>query len=99
MKVVVCTPNCKPVTCDIENELEAMQEIVGGYIEVVPLKNNYLIVCNEEGKLMGLEPNVRYYNEMIVGTFFVVTEDENDPSEFRGLTDEEADFWESVFSI
>lgn len=41
---------------DIDNTLEAMQEIVGGYIEVVPLSDRLLVVCNEEGKLMGLPP-------------------------------------------
>ena len=38
--------------------LEEMQKVVGGYIEMVTLKNKVLI-CNEEGKLMNLPLNER----------------------------------------
>lgn len=37
--------------------LEELQKIVGGYIEIVPLDNDQIIVLNEEGKLMGLKVN------------------------------------------
>lgn len=37
--------------------LEELQEIVGGYIEIVPFGMNLLVV-NEEGKLLGLPVNV-----------------------------------------
>lgn len=39
---------------NIENELPALQQWVGGYIEIVPLAAELAVVCNEEGKLRGL---------------------------------------------
>lgn len=44
--------------------------MVGGYIEVIPL-NDVCLVCNEDGKLMGLEGNRRLGNDIIAGTFFL----------------------------
>ncbi len=111
MKIVVVEPNKKAYTKEITGTLESMQEIVGGYIECVPFGtmrneiivggtvNNWVIVCNEEGKLKGLEPNFPYGNyDIICGTAFicgVVGED------FVGLTDNEAEdvmqMFESVY--
>ncbi len=41
---------------DVPNTLEALQQAVGGYIEVVPLNEQLCVICNEEGKLLGLPP-------------------------------------------
>lgn len=41
---------------DLPNTLEALQQAVGGYIEVVPLTEQLCVICNEEGKLLGLPP-------------------------------------------
>lgn len=38
-------------------KLEEMQAVVGGYIELVYLPNDELMVCNEEGWLIPLELN------------------------------------------
>lgn len=47
-------------------------------------------VCNEEGKLIGLEGNRRIYDgsSIIAGAFFVCGTTEDD---FRGLTEQEAE--------
>lgn len=37
--------------------LDEMKAIVGGYIEILPIGENLLMVCNEEGKLIGLPTN------------------------------------------
>lgn len=37
--------------------LEKLQEIVGGYIQVVDLENNKQMIVNEEGILLGLDIN------------------------------------------
>ena len=44
----------KPIT------LEKMQELVGGYIEQVELKNGHTLFVNEEGFLQGLKPNPHF---------------------------------------
>lgn len=61
----------------IDNTLEAFQELVGGYIETVPLEGipGALIVCNEEGKLLGMEPNFQNSGDTIAGPAAVVSTD------------------------
>jgi hypothetical protein len=38
--------------------IEEIQQIVGGYVEVVGLDNNTSLWVNEEGKCIGLHPNL-----------------------------------------
>lgn len=38
-------------------DLKLLQDAVGGYIEVVTLSNDWLMIVNEEGKLKGLPIN------------------------------------------
>ena len=57
IKVFVKLPGGVPVLQEIDNTLERLQEIVGGYIEAVTLAEDFVIVCHEEGRLRGLAPN------------------------------------------
>ena len=58
MKVIIVRPLEEPVAAEIEPGLKPMQEIVGGYIQAVyPFEEPVALICNEEGKLLGLEPN------------------------------------------
>lgn len=44
---------------EVDNTLEALQTIVGGNIETVPLvPDRAVMIVNEEGLLLGLEPNL-----------------------------------------
>ena len=86
LRAVYVEPNKPAYETEIENTLEAEQEAVGGYIEVLPLDNEKLLICNEEGKLNGMQGNRRIGNDVIAGPFFIVGEDGD---EFRSLTDEE----------
>lgn len=45
---------------------------VKGLIEIIPIADGAAILCNEEGKLLGLEGNRRLGNDILVGTFYVV---------------------------
>jgi hypothetical protein len=38
--------------------LEELQAFVGGYIQIIGVSNDRLCVMNEEGKLIGLPPNL-----------------------------------------
>lgn len=57
----------------VENTLEAMQKVVGGYIETVTFKNGLCIICDEEGRIKARPYNceiegVEFYGKiMIVG--------------------------------
>ena len=74
IEVLLKKPNRHPKKVTIENSLEAMQRLVGGNIEVVQLYDA-LLVCNEEGKLKGLEPNVVIGDDTICGSFFIAGDD------------------------
>lgn len=43
---------------EIPNTLQALQKVVGGYIEIAKVGDNLIAVCNEEGMLEGLPINM-----------------------------------------
>lgn len=101
MKALKIEPGKAPERVDIGNELEALQDAVGGYIQVLYPDPHRLVglVCNEEGKCMGLKPNRALYRDgkpydVIVGTFLVVGVDEED---FTDLREEDATYFEKLF--
>ena len=58
MTVLYVKPGEKPKRIEIENDLEALQRAVGGYIEAVyPYEDPVALIVNEEGKLNGLPLN------------------------------------------
>ncbi len=75
--VLLVQPNKYPKLIEIDNTLEAMQEKVGGYIEqLMPFEDDIAIICNEEGKLIGLPLNRAIYKhnkmiEIIAGDFLI----------------------------
>ena len=79
MKILIIEPQKQPYEKEIIGTLEEMQAIVGGYIQAVyPFDDPVALVCNDEGKLMGLPYNrvLRDSNgvpyDVICGTFFMV---------------------------
>ena len=72
MRVIYKAPGKAPEIIEIENTLEALQEKVGGYIEVVTMAKNARIICNEEGRLRGLPYNITFLGERFVGPVLVV---------------------------
>lgn len=68
--VLKVEPGKPPELVSMANTLQAMQEMVGGYIEIVPL-DNACLVCNDEGKLNGMEGNRRIGGDIIAGPFFI----------------------------
>ena len=70
IKVLKVKPHEHPEVYMLKNTLEAMQEAVGGYIDILGLDDNVCILLNDEGKLIGLEGNRRIGSDIIVGDFF-----------------------------
>ena len=74
--VLKVEPGKPPEVVSMANTLRAMQEMVGGYIEIVPL-DDACLVCNDEGKLLGLPFNRALRDErgatydVVAGTFFL----------------------------
>lgn len=58
MKVLAVEPGKVPYETEIEGGLESLQQAVGGSIEAVyPYEDPVAVICNEEGKLIGLPTN------------------------------------------
>ena len=72
MHVIYKAPECPPEPRDIPNTLEELQATVGGYIETVTLAADTAIICNEEGRLLGLPYNCRFLGVDFVGPILVV---------------------------
>ena len=77
----------EPQIMFIDNTLEVKQKLVGGLIEVVPYED-VLIICNEEGKLLNMPPNLVFEYDYIAGNCFVIGDDYKN-ADFKSLTDEE----------
>lgn len=97
IQVVVVEPQKKPYKMIIDNELEAFQKIVCGYIENVFIGETDKgarvgLVVNEEGKLQGLPLNRHLVGfDMLVGTFFITAY--NMQGDNISLSDKEADYY------
>ena len=88
MRVVYVEPGRPAYEAEIPHTLEAEQKAVDGLITCVYNDDETAIVCNDEGKLRGMEGN-RHLNNgktIIAGPFFVCGLTEDD---FRGLTEQE----------
>ena len=79
IQVVLCEPGKKARVTTVKNDLASLQHVVGGFIECVyPYEDPVGIICNEEGKLQGLELNRALRDEqgniydIISGNFMVV---------------------------
>lgn len=68
---------------EIDNTLEALQKVVGGYIETTAITTDVVAIVNEEGRILGLAPNVHLPG--IVGDAFLVSVDED---EFASIPDD-----------
>ena len=90
-RVVYVEPGKPAYVREIGTELEDIQEAVGGGLFecVYPHEDNTMLVCNDEGKLLGMEGNRRLdTGSIIAGPFFVI----GDAGEnFRSLTDAEVE--------
>ena len=74
MRILIIEPRKCPHVAEIDGSLKSMQEIVGGYIEVIcPFADKVAIVCDEESKLKSdTEWNrlIPECNDVIKGTFY-----------------------------
>ena len=98
-------PERSPYEVELENSLGAMQRRVGGTIEAVyePGGRDAALICNDEGKLLGLPLNRALRDEegeiydVIAGTFFICGAPPDSES-FASLTDEQMDYWMERFA-
>ena len=103
MRILKIEPEHKPERADIPDTLEAMQEVVDGYIQAVyPFEEPVALICNEEGKLNGLPLNRALWDEdgtlydIISGTFFLCAAPP-DAENFQSLSEDQLLYYEERF--
>lgn len=101
INVVYVEPGKTARTAKIACGLSSLQKAVGGYIEAVyPFDEEVCIVCNEEGKITGMELNRALYDEdgniaeIIAGPFFVC---DCSGENFGSLTDDQIKRYTELF--
>lgn len=101
MDVLLVQPNAYPKKISVGTELEDLQAMVGGDIEVTyPFEDEVAIILNESGKINGLPLNRAIYTEdgdmqdIYAGDFLVVGLTEDD---FGSLTSEQMQKFEEKF--
>lgn len=89
MKCILVKVGKESKIIDIDSNLENLQKIVGGYIEIIyPFSKLNLptmaLICNEEGKIKNLKPNRLFksdlydFDDIIYGDFLIVDTNNED---------------------
>lgn len=95
MQVLLVKPGRAPWKMELKNDLDAMQRAVGGLLQVIyPFEEPVALVCNDEGKLLGLPANRGLWDEngrlydIVCGDFFLCGAPPEGDS-FSSLTEEQ----------
>ena len=102
--VLMVEPGKHPKVTTLKDDLDSLQKAVSigadyqGLIEFVSLGNGDCIMCNEEGKLIGLDGNRRLGDDILVGVFYIMSE--NEDGELLSLSEKKIKrytelFWET----
>ena len=105
IKVLKVAPFTVPEVCMLDNRLKALQEAVSigadyiGLIEIIGLEEDEraCILCNEEGKLIGLPLNRWIGYDIISGVFYVVGQDRN--GNFTSLSEEQMAYYPETVCV
>ena len=103
MRILIVEPERRPEVREIDGSLKSMQEIVGGLIQALfPFDEPLALVCNDEGRLLGLpanrelrDKNGRIY-DIVCGTFFICGAPA-DSDHFTSLTPEQIERYRERF--
>lgn len=91
MKAILLNPGANPQTVDLpdDDQLDALQALVGGNIEYIALPDydGLGLYCNDEGLLQGLTPSLQVGWHTICGPAVFVSLD--DEGNVLGLADED----------
>lgn len=95
-KVIIKNVGSKAFVKEIDiQDLSKLQEIVGGYIQIVPLPLEIFMVVNEEGMFMNLPINRTMDDgSVIYGNVFFCSSDGDD---FTGLNEEQIEWLQKFF--
>ena len=104
MTILKLEPGKKPEEADIPDTLCAMQEIVGGSIQALyPFGDLVALICNEEGKLLGLplnrplrHPETGAVYDIVCGTCFLCGAPPGS-DRFASLTPEQRSYYSNYY--
>ena len=108
LTVLIVEPGQHPKVTTIKDDLDSLQQAVSigadyqGLIEIISLGNGDCLLCNEEGKLLGLPLNRALRDEdgriydVVAGTFFLCAAPP-DFDEFASLSDAEITHYTDLF--
>jgi hypothetical protein len=87
LSIIAKEPGNPAFRTEIADNLKSYQQAVRGYIETFSFDDNAVVICNEEGKILCMEPNCIINNELLVGNIFIIGT--RDDGEFHSLTEEQ----------
>ena len=99
MKALVVDAGKTPEERELSGSLASLQELVGGLIQVIyPFDDAVALLCNDEGKLLGLPMNqaLPEIGDIICGPFAVVGAPPGS-EHFSSLTDEQMERYKKRF--
>lgn len=97
-KMVVIEPHKPAYEALIEDNLEALQRAVQGYIEITyPFDDNAMVIGNEEAKLIGMEGNRRVNGSVYAGPLLIAADDGEGGT--TDLTDEQVRQYREMFAV
>jgi len=101
IKGIYLEPAAEAREIEFDDTLETLQKLVGGYIEAFyPFPDEVAIICNDEGKINGMDPNRPIYDEdgnmvdILFGPAIIVGISGED---FSSLTNEQEKKYMSIF--
>lgn len=106
MRILFVEPNVEPRTVEIDGSLASMQSLVGGLIQVVyPFEDRVALICNDEGKLIGLpqnrplkHPETGEIYDIVCGPFFLCSAP-SDSENFKSLSDDLLEKYSKIFAL
>ncbi|MBQ4545319.1 MAG: DUF3846 domain-containing protein [Oscillospiraceae bacterium] len=104
IKVLKLEPKKAPEVVMLKNELRELQKAVSigasdvGLIEIIELNSDVCVLCNEEGKLLGLEPNRTLGRDILCGVFYLTGQDYNQGN-LASLPEHLIEYYSKQFAI
>ena len=75
-RMLVVEPHKEPYEMVIPDNLDALNQAVGGIIDCTyPFDDNTYVISNDEAKCMGLDGNRRIYGSIYAGVFLIAADD------------------------
>ena len=103
IEVLMVEPHEVPRIVRLDNDLTALQTAVSigtsyrGLIEIIPLNDDVCILCNEEAKLIGLEPNRRLWSDVLCGVFYITGQDVE--GNLCSLSPKKMEYYKAFFAV